>query len=147
MKGIPNYAGTVWANSERLRFLAVGVINTAFGYVCFAVLFLTLGSRLHYIVIQLIAHFVSVGNAFVWHRHVTFRSSSRWLPEFLRFNISYLGSLAYGLMALPLLVKGVGWNPLIAAAAVMGSAVILSYVLHHRYSFRKSKKDPVETRD
>jgi putative flippase GtrA len=66
------------------------------------------------------------------------------LPEFLRFNVSYLGALGYGLAALPVLVNGFGWNPLIAAAAVMGSGVFLSYVLHMRYSFRAFGKDETE---
>ena len=137
MNGMLLRAVNIWGSSQRLRFLAVGVWNTVFGYVCFAVLFLTLGRKLHYLWIQLLAHFLSVSNAFLWHRHVTFRSSSHWFPEYLRFNVSYLGALVFGLVALPVLVTGLGWNPLLAAAAVMGAAVFLSYALHRRFSFRR----------
>jgi putative flippase GtrA len=89
----------------------------------------------HYLVLQVIAHFLSVTNAFFWHRRVTFRSEARWPAQFLRFNLSYVGSLAFGLLALPLLVRGLGLNPLLAGAIVTAVAVVMSYVLHRRFSF------------
>lgn len=126
-----------WTRSERVRFLAVGIYNTGFGYACFAVMFLGLGRVLPLFVIQVIAHVLAVTNAFVAHRRVTFRSTSGWLPEFARFNLSYLGALIFGLVTLPLLVRRFGVPPLIAAALVMSATMILSYVLHRRFTFRR----------
>jgi putative flippase GtrA len=125
----------VWSSNQRLRFLVVGAYNTAFGYACFAAIFLAVGSHLHYLLIQLIAHLLSVCNAFVWHRRVTFRSQASWPKQFLRFNLSYLGALAFGLAAMPALVGGFGLNPLLAAGIVMIVTVGVSYLLHRSFSF------------
>ena len=129
-------SGPRWIRSERLRFIAVGVLNTAFGYGCFAALFLGLGSRLPLYAIQLLAHAVSVCNAFLWHRRVTFRSTSTWWPQFVRFNVSYLGALAFGLVTLPLLVKGLHIPALIGAAIITVLTAVVSYLLHRYFSFR-----------
>lgn len=134
-------AGAVsfWKRQLELRFLMVGVWNTVFGYGCFSVLFLLVGERIHYLVLLSIAHFISVANAYYWHRRITFRSQSAWRGEFLRFNLSYLGVLAFGLVALPVLVKGMGLHPLVAGALVTLLAVLLSFVFHRGFSFRNAK--------
>ncbi|HTP39599.1 MAG TPA: GtrA family protein [Steroidobacteraceae bacterium] len=125
-----------WQGSQRLRFLVVGAWNTLFGYGCFALLYLLFGRHVHYMVLQVIAHFLSVTNAFIWHRHVTFRSRATWPLEFARFNASYLGTLALGLVTLPLLVRGLAISPLLGAALVTVLTVATSYALHRRFSFR-----------
>ena len=43
--------------------------------------------------------------------------------------------IAFGLIALPALVDGIGVHPLPAAAIVTVAAALLSYLLHKRYSF------------
>ena len=125
----------IWRDSQGLRFIVIGAFNTVFGYAVFATLFLIAGRRVNYLLILVAAHFLSVANAFLWHRRVTFRSSSHWPAEFVRFNVSYLGTLAFGLVALRILVGGLGYDPLIAGAFVTVSTVLVSYVLHRRFSF------------
>lgn len=142
MSGVPHSAVGGWRDDLRLRFLAVGAWNTVFGYGCYALLFLVLGPHLHYLWIQVVAHFVSVSQAFVLHRRYTFRSSAPWLPEFLRFNASYLGTLGGGLLAQWLLVGGLGVHPLLGAALVTGVTVVLSYGLHRYYSFGANGRVP-----
>ena len=135
MRRIVQGALGAWRGDLRLRFLAVGVYNTVFGYGCYALLYLLASPRLHYLWIQLIAHFLSVANAFVAHRRVTFRSSAPWPTEFLRFNLSYLGALGGGMLAQWALVGGLGLHPLLGAALVTMLTVALSFGLHRRYSF------------
>jgi putative flippase GtrA len=137
MRGVLTRGLAIWRDSQRLRFIMIGAYNTAFGYATFAVLFLIAGNHINYLLILVAAHFLSVGNAFLGHRHVTFRSSSHWPAEFVRFNVSYLGTLAFSLVALRILVGGLKYNPLVAAAVVTVSTVLLSYTLHQRFSFRR----------
>ncbi len=137
MRGVLTRGLAIWRGSQQLRFIMIGAYNTAFGYAMFALLFLVAGSRINYLLILIAAHFLSVGNAFFWHRRVTFRSSSHWPTEFVRFNVSYLGTLAFSLMALRIFVGGLKYNPLVAAAVVTISTVLLSYTLHQRFSFRR----------
>ena len=135
MRGVAAKAMALWDGNRQLRFIVIGVGNTAFGYACFATIFLAVGGRVHYLLIQLVAHFLSVCNAFVWHRRVTFRSESPWLKQFVRFNLSYVGALFFGLIAMPALVAGFGLHPLLAAAIITIATVGLSYALHNHFSF------------
>jgi putative flippase GtrA len=127
----------IWRDSQRLRFIMIGAYNTAFGYAVFATLFLIAGNHINYLLILVAAHFLSVANAFLGHRRVTFRSSSRWPDEFVRFNVSYLATLVFSLVGLRILVGGLKYNPLVAGAVVTVSTVLLSYTLHQRFSFRR----------
>ena len=88
--------------SEKFRFLVIGVYNTGFGYLSFLVLVLLLADHLHYLIILLISHFLAVSNAFIGHRWLVFRSTGPLFKEFARFNASYLGLLAFNMLALPL---------------------------------------------
>jgi putative flippase GtrA len=122
--------------TEKLRFLAVGVYNTAFGYLVFAVLYLWLHERLHYLIIAILAHTIAVASAFTMHRHIVFRSKDPLLPSFIRFNLSTAISLAFSLSGMALLVETFGTSPLVAQAIVTCLAVMISYLLHRHYTFR-----------
>lgn len=121
---------------QRARFLIVGAINTGFGYLSFATLYLLLGAVVHYLGISLLAHAVAVSFAFTLQRRVVFRSTAPWPPEFVRYNISVLGVQAGSMVFLSLLVSGLGWHPLLAQAAVTVGAVVAAYISHRRFSFR-----------
>ena len=124
-----------WANDLKFRFLVVGAYNTAFGFVLFPVLYLLLSSRLHYVVVYLIAHALAVTNAFLAYRRVAFRAEGHWAGQFLRFNIGYLGALGLGLGGMALLVTRAHLSPLIAQPLLLTATVVLSYLWHSRVSF------------
>ncbi len=126
----------LWKNSQRLRFVVVGVWNTLFGYAVYALLLHLFADRIHYLVLLCIAHFLAVANAFCWHRSVTFQSSAHWPWQFVRFNVSYLGALAFSVVVLPLLVTRLRISPLVGGAQVMVLSVTLSYIVHKRFSFK-----------
>lgn len=129
-----------WKDKEKLRFLVVGAWNTAFGYGLFAGLYLLFGKDIHYLVILLLAHAVSVINAFLGHRHLVFRSKSPILQEFLRFNLSYLGALVLGLLGMPFLIEGCGLLPLQSQAVLFVIGLFYSYLAHKYYSFRAASR-------
>ena len=125
----------LWQDSRKLRFLVVGGWNTLFGYLSFYVLYLLAADRLHYLIIAILAHFVAVTQSYVMQRRLVFRSDAPVASEFLRFNVSLIGTLLFGLLAMALLVEAAGLSPLAAQAIVILMSVILSYVLHSRMSF------------
>jgi putative flippase GtrA len=125
----------IWDDSEKIRYLIVGGWNTLFGWGLFFALYALLGSRLNYLVIACMSHVVAVTNAFVCHRFLVFRSDSPWLPAYLRFNVTHLFSLLWGLAALAFLVQIAHLSPPIAQCFVLGSGLVLTYVLHRRFSF------------
>ena len=130
-------ARLAWDGSEKLRFLVVGAWNTAFGYLAFVVAYFLLRQWLHYLVIMLIAHFVSVCNAFVGHKFLVFRRDGHLLADFLRFNMSYVGTLLFGLAALPILVEVFGIHLLISQGLLVVVTTVSSYFLHKKLSFRR----------
>lgn len=121
-----------------LRFLVVGGFNTAFGFVCFVVLHLTVGQAVHYLGVLLLAHLLSVAVAFVLYRTLVFKVHGRLLGDLWRFWSVYLVALAVNGAALPLLVELIGLPVLVAQGAVLLGTVVLSFVGHSRFSFRRS---------
>ncbi len=113
----------------------MGCYNTAFGYVVFAACFLVLGRRLHYLLVALLAHVISVINAFFLHRKLVFRASGPWQASFIRFNVSQLIGVGFGLAGLYMLVEFGRLNPLAAQAIMIAAGAVVSYCLHRAYSF------------
>ena len=126
-----------WRLPQQIRFLAAGAFNTGVGYALFSTLFLLFGQWVHYLLIGLAAHAIAVVNAFVVYRTLVFRSTERWHMSFIRFNLSQLVGLAFGMASLYTLVEFFGWSPLFAQAVVTLLSVVLNYLLHRYFSFRK----------
>ena len=131
--------GLLWHRSRHLRYLAIGAWNTLAGYAIFAGLYLAFTPHIGYMIIAAISHLLAVTQSFVTQRWIVFRSSSHWLGEYLRFNITHLGSLAIGLTLLPLMVEVFNTPPLIAQAIVTALIVVASYFVHQHFTFRKAK--------
>jgi len=125
-----------WKSAE-VRFLAVGIFNTAFGYLAFVFLYLAFGTRVHYLIVSSIAHVVSVFVAFTGHRILVFRSTRPWLEEFIRYNVSLLFSFIIGLLTLYAMVEFARLSPSGGQAVAVIVSVVVSYVAHRYYSFRR----------
>jgi len=54
---------------QELRFLLAGAYNTVFGYLTFALLFILLQNRIHYLFIVLLCQPVCLASAFIVHRN------------------------------------------------------------------------------
>jgi len=124
-----------WRLRQQWRFLLVGAFNTLFGYLLFSGLFLLFGKRIHYLIIGVISHTIAVCNAFIAYRTLVFPSNDRWQASFVRFNLSQLVSLGFGMSGLYALVEFGHLNPLLAQAVIITLSVILSYTLHRFFSF------------
>lgn len=122
-----------------MLFLVVGSLNTAIGVVSFVALQLMLGAVLHYVVVLLMSHVISVLIAFVLHRRFVFQvsGSGSILVDLARFESVYLGVLLLNLLVLPLLVE-VGGLPVIPAQLGFGGVMaVLSWFGHKNFSFRR----------
>ncbi len=127
-----------WNSSQKSRFLVLGAWNTLFGYGAFAVGFLMLGSWLHYAAIAVLAHALAITQAFLTQRHLVFRSKEPWQMEFLRFNITHLGTFLLGLAGLALVVNAFDMHPILAQGMVLAVTVVVAYIAHSRFSFRRN---------
>lgn len=118
---------------EEVRFLIVGVINTAVGYALFAVFLLFFG----YLASLYLSYAVAVTVAFVLHRRFTFRVRGNVAVDFVRFVGVYVVSLAVNTVVLPVLVEVVGLHPLVAQGISLVITTLISYVGHKWFSFRR----------
>lgn len=124
------------AHRKKILFLAVGAWNTAFGYGAFAALYV-LGRRFgwHYLVALTLSQVIGVLNAYVGYKLVVFRTKGRYLSEFIRFSAVSWVVFGANVVALPALMRGFGWNALVAQAVFTAASVVLSYLGHDRISF------------
>ncbi len=129
----------VWNSNERLRYLVLGLWNTAFAYLAYFALYGLFHLRIHYLIVSLLVHLAAVTNAFICQRIFVFRSKTSWLAAFLRFNMVQLVVLIASIAGLALLVEGCHVDPLVSQLIVMTGCVIVGYLLNRGFSFKVGK--------
>lgn len=133
---------------QRVAFLLVGAINTIVGFAVFVVCSETVG---HFVderfgkvagslVTVAITQVLNPLFAFAMHRRFVFRVRGHVLRDLVRFESVYLTALGISIVALPVLV-GLGMNRILAGAIIMASTIVLSYLGHRHFSFRRSAAD------
>lgn len=135
---------------QLLRYLAVGVWNTLFGYGCFFAftrLFLHFVPGQPYLMASaavVASTFINITVSFFGYKLFVFRSSGNWLHEYLRSFIVYLPAMAIGAVAIAPLTAMLGhvdrvrtWAPYIAGALIQGVTVIVSFFGHKRITFQQ----------
>jgi putative flippase GtrA len=128
----------------KIKFVVVGVWNTAFGYLVFVGLdhvFSYIFSKryLAYMSAAVLANILAITNAYIFHKYITFQSQVRGkgiFLEFARFASTYLFSAILGLILLPFLVEVLGLAPKISGAMLIPLTIVVSYLGHSRYSFK-----------
>jgi len=131
---------SIWVNQHH-RFLIVGAYNTGFGYLSFVALYALLGSYIHYLVIVVLSHVLAVSNAFMTQRMLVFRGKGSVLAEFIRFNITTVGTLLLGLVGMAILVEQAKLHVYLAQAMVTSTTVIVTYFAHKHFTFKKHNLD------
>lgn len=126
-----------WRLPQELRFLLAGAYNTVFGYLTFTLLYFLLHTRIHYLVVALLCQPVSLTSAFIVHRNLVFKSQEQWQRSFIRFNLSQLAAFLFGVVGLYSLVRFGHLAPLVAQALVVTASVLVTYLLHRHFSFRR----------
>lgn len=136
---------TLRKHETKFRFLLVGAWNTLFGYIAF-VLLNTLfsqwlpASRMSYMFAMVLGNIVSILNAFVFHKYITFRSTISGLAmaaELVRFSSTYLFTFLLSLFLLPAFIEILGLSANAAGALVILACTVISYLGHSRFSFKK----------
>ena len=126
-----------------IRFLAVGIWNTIFGYAIYYASFKTISFLFEaapyaYVWAMGVAQVVGTINAYFSHRSITFSSRVRGhqLTEFLRFSSVYILTFCLALILMPFFVEIVGFNAELTGIIVIGIATVVSYLGHSRFSFK-----------
>jgi len=120
-------------DDKRIRFLFVGVLNTAVGYGSFA-FFLYIG--FHYFLAQLASTIIGGVHSYLWNKRFTFRSRERSLQELFRFLSVYAMSYASNMVFLYVFVDVLHMSAYVAGAVGLVITTVVSYIGHNKVSFR-----------
>jgi putative flippase GtrA len=144
----PRFVAGVIAD-QRVRFLAVGGVNTVVGYLIYAVLAQWVFAQvfLGYLISLAISYAISITLAFVLYRRFVFVVRGNVVVDFVRFVGVYAVSIAANVVALPVLVEIAGLNPLLAQAVVLVVTTIISFVGHKYFSFHRKPNPARPSRD
>ena len=112
-----------------VRFLAVGLINSLFGYGCFALL-VYLGA--HYTVALFFATIAGVLFNFKTTSHIVFNSHDNRL--ILYFVATYIGVYVVNVASLKVLTL-IGVDVYYGGAALVLPMAVLAYILNKRFVF------------
>ena len=126
-----------FALNEKLRLILVGGYNTSFAYIIFVLSNYFFKNSLHYLLILVISHLISVLNSFFTFRFFVFRSQKNLWQEYIKVNIVYLGYLICNSIMLFCLKEIFGINILISQLICVISLTIAVYIIHKNFSFKK----------
>lgn len=134
--GLLQVLGQVQTN-QKLMYLLIGGVNTLLGIAVFSLLYWVLHRHMHYQLITVLAHFLSVFNSWILYRRLVFKSDAPALIEYLKFNLSSLLMLGFQVFGLFVLVDQFQFHPLVSQPIVVVIAIIVSYVLHSKFTFSR----------
>jgi putative flippase GtrA len=126
-------------DSPKARYLIAGGWNTLFGYVVGLVLYYGLGGREHVVAVGIVANILAITMAFLTYKMFVFRTKGNWLSEYFRAYLVYGATAVIGIGLLWLLVDGLNVGFWIAQGLVILITVVVSYVSHSRFTFRRTR--------
>ncbi len=140
----PNAASLFAKYSVQIKFVLNGTWNTLFAILIFMGLnsmFAHLFDRRYiaYMSAYALTNILSIMNAFVFHKYLTFRSRAKGLrlvTEFIRFFCTYAFVFTLAMALFPVLVEGFHITPNIANVIGIFISMAVSYFAHSRFSFR-----------
>ena len=136
----------LWQEHQiKIRFFFIGVWNTIFGYLVYISLdylftFVFQKRYLAYMTAAVLANIIATISAFLFHKHITFKSTVKGkgvIIEFFKFYSMYAVTNILGFALLPFFVEVLKMDPKIAGALLIPVVAIISYFGHSRFSFIK----------
>jgi putative flippase GtrA len=136
----------LWLQHQvKIRFFIIGAWNTIFGYLAYISLdylftFIFQKRYLAYMTAAVLSNIISTISAFLFHKHITFKSNVRGkgvIIEFFKFYSTYTVTNILGLGLLPFFVEVLKVDPKISGALLIPVVAIFSYFGHSRFSFVK----------
>jgi len=136
----------LWLKHQiKIRFFVIGVWNTIFGYLVYISLdylftFVFQKRYLAYMTAAVLANIIATISAFLFHKHITFKSTVKGkgvIIEFLKFYSMYTVTNILGFALLPFFVEVLKIDPKIAGALLIPVVAIISYFGHSKFSFVK----------
>lgn len=134
MSGLSNL---FWRIPLQIRFLMAGGFNTMTGTGLVLAGQFLLGRHMPAQFVFALAWISNSITAFLIMKHLAFRSSGPYLPEYLRYISTSLSNFLLGIVILSILVDFIKVNPYLGQAMTMFINALLAYVLLQFFAFRK----------
>lgn len=121
-------------NSQVLKFIFVGALNTTVGYTLFA-LFILL--HMHYTIAVAFSMVGGVINSFLWNKYFTFKNSRRInYREVIKFITVYGVVYVLNIGILFMLVDTLNYNPLVAQIFALIAIACTSFLGQKHWAFK-----------
>ena len=122
---------------QKIRFLLVGGWNTFFALCLFALILKLLNN---YKITLVISHLISVLQSFLTFKFFVFRSSGKFLHEYIKINAVYLLHFFLNFGMLYACVEILKLNTLSSQIIITCILVILNYILNKNFTFKDGKR-------
>jgi putative flippase GtrA len=124
-----------------IKFLLVGLLNTAIQYLVFLTLYEIV--RVNYLVASTAGYCLGILNSYVLNKRWTFASATgEILPEAMRFATVNLVALGTNTGLLFLLVSTQNMQPRFAQLWALASSVSVNFVLNRYWTFAQGAEPP-----
>ena len=121
-------------------YLIAGGLNTLFGIASYpALLWLFPIFERYYLAALPVAQALAICFAYLSYKLIVFRTRGNAVQEFGLFSSFYLAIFIINLIALPLMVEGLGLTPALAQTGFAVVTVLSSYLWHSRITFRRTR--------
>jgi len=125
-------------NHKRARYLFAGVVNTMAGYLIFPIIFLmTRNKNIEYVWVLIVSSVICVNLAFLNNKYYVFKSKANISGEYVKFWVFHLINLVINIISLPVLIKYMDNSPIIAQTFYTTFAIVVGYIWHNKYTFKK----------
>ncbi len=122
--------------SLKIKYVAVGAMNTILGLSAFPFLFWVLDPLgIHYLCILIVCQVFCVTIAFFLYKLLVFKTDGDYLKEFVKFSSFYLIYFLIGIALLPFLVEVAGIHPILSQLLISIGIIISSFFWHSRVTF------------
>ena len=135
-----------WSDHQiKIRFFIIGVWNTIFGYLVYITLdylftFVFTKRYMAYMTAAVISNVIATTSAFLFHKHITFKSTVRGkgvIIEYIKFYSTYTITTILSFALLPFFVEVLKIDPKLSGALLIPVIAVFSYFGHSRFSFKK----------
>lgn len=122
-------------NSEKIRYLMVGGVNTLAGYLFGVGAYKLLLGYIGIWGVGLVANLLAITFSFVTYKLLVFKTSGKWLAEYLKCYVVYGAMALVGIFLLWLFVEKMQISIWLAQGLIIVCTVFLSYLGHKKFTF------------
>jgi len=124
--------------SKPVKFILVGLWNTAIGYITFIALELLFRRQgTHYLVALVLSQIMIIANAYFCYKFWVFKTSEVSWAEPSRFGLIYGLNFLANLFLLPIFVNIAKMTPIMGQGVVVVILASANYFAHNYFTFRQ----------